>query len=86
MTTMELNAELLRNLSYIADDEKSMKKVVKYIKKLISKKAEEDASQSKAEILADFDQTCKDMKLYKEGKLKLQSWEDFRNEMRKEGY
>lgn len=86
MTSMELNAELFRNLSYIADDEDSMKKVVKYIKKLVSKKEEKEDCMTKEEILAEFDTACKNLKLYKEGKLELQSWEDFRDEMRREGY
>lgn len=34
MDTMNLNAELFRELSYIADDESSMKKLLKYVKKL----------------------------------------------------
>ena len=35
MTAMELNAELFRELSIIADDEGLMKKAVKYLKKLV---------------------------------------------------
>ena len=34
MDTMNLNAELFRELSYIADDESSMKKLLEYVKKL----------------------------------------------------
>lgn len=32
MDTMNLNAELFRELSYIADDESSMKKLLEYVK------------------------------------------------------
>ena len=38
MTAMELNAELFRELSIIADDEGLMKKAVKYLKKLTAQK------------------------------------------------
>ena len=38
MSTTGLNAELFRQLSYIADDENYMKKVLNYIKKLAIQK------------------------------------------------
>ena len=84
MTSMELNAELFRNLSYIADDEDSMKKVVKYIKKLVSKKEEKEDCMSKEEILAEFDTACKNLKLYKEGKLKARPMEELLAELEAE--
>ena len=36
MTALEQNAELLRQLSYIAEDEELTAKVLKYIKRLVS--------------------------------------------------
>ena len=38
MTSMQLNAELFRELSIIAEDERLMKKAVKYLKKLTAQK------------------------------------------------
>ena len=38
MTAAQLNTELFRQLSLIADDESMMEKVVKYVKKLAAKK------------------------------------------------
>ena len=38
MTTVQLNAELFRQLSVIAEDETLMEKAVKYLKKLTAKK------------------------------------------------
>ena len=38
MTSIQLNAELLRNLSIIAEDEKLLKRAVKYLRKLVSEK------------------------------------------------
>ena len=35
MTTMELNAELFRQLSYLADDETYMQKVMAFVKNLV---------------------------------------------------
>ena len=38
MTALQLNAELFRELSIIAEDESLMQKTVKYLKKLTAKK------------------------------------------------
>lgn len=43
MTTLQLNAEMLRLMSIVAEDEDTMKRVVKYLKKLVA--AREDSTQ-----------------------------------------
>ena len=40
MTTLQMNAELFRAMSEIADDETMMAKVLKYVKKLAAKKTD----------------------------------------------
>ena len=45
MTTLELNAELFRELSIIAEDESLMKKAVKYLKKLTAQKKAMDETE-----------------------------------------
>ncbi len=45
MTTTELNAELFRELSIIAEDEGLMKKAVKYLKKLTAQKQTKDETE-----------------------------------------
>ena len=42
MTTMQMNAEILRNMSIIAEDERLMARAAKYLRKLVSEK--EDAT------------------------------------------
>lgn len=86
--TMSLNAELLQQLSYIVDDESAMKKAMRYIKKLAlqvkeAAMAEDDGyrPRTKAELLADFDQSCKELKLNLEGKLELKTLEEALNEL-----
>ena len=65
MTAMELNAELFRELSIIADDEGLMKKAVKYLKKLSAKKQTMDeteyimSSPKMVEILRQGDEDIK---------------------------
>ena len=38
MTAIEMNAEILRNMSIIAEDEKLLKRAAKYLRKLASEK------------------------------------------------
>ena len=38
MTTMQLNAEILRNMSIIAEDENLLKRAAKYLRKLVAEK------------------------------------------------
>lgn len=65
MTALELNAELFRQLSIVAEDESLMKKAVKYLKKLTAKKQEMDeteyimSSPAMVEILRQGDEDIK---------------------------
>ena len=38
MTAIQLNAEVLRNLSIVAEDESQLKRVAKYLRKLVAEK------------------------------------------------
>ena len=38
MTTMQLNAEMLRSMSIIAEDEGLLKRAVRYLRKLVKEK------------------------------------------------
>lgn len=66
MTTMELNAVLLRELSIIASDESLLEDVISYIRRLRrnKKKAEKESQAyiSKEELLAGIDAGLKDVK------------------------
>lgn len=61
MASMELNAELFRQLSIIAEDETLMRKAVKAIRRL-AKEKEEAEYISKEEILAGIEAGLKDVK------------------------
>lgn len=54
MTTMQMNTEILRNVSIIAEDEKLMKRAVKYLRKLAAEK-EDNTLFTKEEFLARID-------------------------------
>lgn len=38
MTAIQMNAEILRNMSIIAEDEKLLKRVAKYLRKVVAEK------------------------------------------------
>lgn len=86
---MNLNAELFCQLSYIAGNEHAMKKAVRYLKKLVSQvqasatveEKEACKPRTKEEMLAGFDQACKELKLNLEGKLELKLAEELLNEL-----
>lgn len=65
MTALQLNAELFRELSIIAEDENLVQKAVKYIKKLAAKKQAMDetdylmSSPAMAEILRQGEEDIK---------------------------
>lgn len=48
MTAIQLNAEILRNMSIIAEDENLMKRAAKYLRKLVSGREEFFARIDKA--------------------------------------
>ena len=91
MSTTSLNAELFRQLSYIADDENYMKKVLNYIKKLASQKEKETAADTLAEddvpyrtneeLIADINEVCNQIKQARAGKLKGRPLEEVLNEL-----
>lgn len=90
---MSLNAELLYELSCIADDEHYLKKALKSIKKLVAQKREEESPSvvaedaeeyrplTKAEVMEELREAFKEAKLIKEGKVKGLTWEEVRDEL-----
>lgn len=46
-----------------------------------TKAKEEEPCMTKAEILQNFDEACKELKLYKEGKIELKTLEEVINEL-----
>ena len=61
MTTIQLNAELFRAMSEIAEDEGLMKKLVKYAKKLAAKK-EDPTLMTKEEFFKRVDEAREEIR------------------------
>ena len=81
---IDTGAELFRQIGYLADDEPSLRKVLEFVQGLV-KKRNEELVMTKEEIVADLKAALEEHKLNEEGKLNFISWEEFRNELRKEG-
>ena len=58
MTAIQLTAEILRNMSIIAEDEDLMKRAAKYLRKLVSEK-EDSTLFTKEEFFARIDNAKK---------------------------
>lgn len=63
MTTLELNAELFRSLSVIAEDETLMQKALRAIQRLAKQKETATEYISKEEVLAGIRQGLLDVKV-----------------------
>ena len=60
MTAIQMNAELLRNMSIIAEDENLLKRVAKYLRKLVAEK-EDPTLMTKEEFFARIDKAEKEI-------------------------
>ena len=58
MTAIQLNAEILRNMSIIAEDETLLKRAAKYLRKLVSEK-EDSTLFTKEEFFTRIDKARK---------------------------
>lgn len=85
-TTVDVGAELFREIGNLADDEGALRKMLKYAKKLVAKREAEPPVISKEEIISGLKGAMTQFELYKQGKAKFMSWEEFQDELRREGY
>lgn len=80
MTSLELNAEMLRNMSIIAEDENLLKRVTKYLRKVVAEKQTDSALMTKEEFFARIDHA-------NQGELfEMQPGEDLTTFLKRQGY
>jgi hypothetical protein len=60
MTTAQLNAEIMQNLSVLADSEDMLTRVAKYLRKLVKEKKADPTLMSKEEFFAKLDKAEED--------------------------
>ena len=61
MDTMQLNAEMLRSMSIIAEDENLLKRATKYLRKLVAEKKADPTLLTKEEFFSRVDQAEKEI-------------------------
>ncbi len=59
MTALQMNAEILRNMSIIAEDENLMKRAAKYLRKLVAEKQADPTLLTKEESFAKIERAEK---------------------------
>ncbi len=59
MTTAELYAETLRNMSIVAEDESLMRRVAKYLRKVVAEKKADPTEMTKEEFFQRIDNAKK---------------------------
>ena len=62
MTAIQLNAEILRNLGALAEDEGMLKRVAKYLRTLVAEKEADPTLMSKEEFFARVDEAREQIK------------------------
>ena len=61
MTAIQMNAEILRNLGTLAEDESMLKRVAKYLRKLVAEKEADSTEMSREEFFARVEKAEKDI-------------------------
>ena len=84
MNTLQLSSAILKELSFFADNETILQKVLKYIKSLKKEKKKDDTLMSKEEFFAMLDESSKEAE---EGKaIKMLPNEDLDTYLKRLGY
>ena len=77
MTSLEINAEIFKNMSIIAEDEDLLKRVARYLRKLVAEKQADDTALSKEEFFARVDEAREQVR---QGKVhRIESKEELKN-------
>lgn len=80
--TMDLKQSVLQDVVSLLNNEEAMKKLQKYIKRLKNEAAGIPTSRNKDEILNDIREGLREVDAAREGKIELQTAEDFIHELR----
>ena len=77
MTAIQLNAEMLRNMSIIAEDENLLKRVAKYLRKVVAEKTADPAKVSEEDFFASLERGEEE---YRQGKThRIESVKELKN-------
>lgn len=84
MSTISLQQSVIKEVASLFDNEEALRKVLTFVRKV--KRTGKAASQEltpaeKKEVMDDLREAFRELKLVKEGKLELSTWEDFKHEL-----
>lgn len=79
--TIKLQQSVMQDVVSLMDDNDAMRKLKKYLRKLISESEKEMSKAEKEEILDSIRQGLVEVRLVKEGKLKSRPVEELLNEL-----
>ena len=84
MTTAELNAEVLRNLSIVAEDENLLKRVAKYLRRVVAEKQKDTTLMTEEEFFSRVEEAEEQ---YRQGQFTtLKPGESVEDMLKKSGY
>lgn len=79
--TISLQQSVMQDVVSLMNDNAAMKKLQTFLKELKKEKKKEVDTISKEEVLDDLREAFKEVKLAREGNVKLQTWEEFKHEL-----
>lgn len=84
MSTISLQQSVIKEVASLFDNEEALRKVLTFVRKV--KRTGKAASQEltpaeKKEVMDDLREAFRELKLVKEGKQELSTWEDFKHEL-----
>lgn len=79
--TIKLQQSVMQDVVSLMDDNDAMRKLKKYLRKLISESEKEMSKAEKEEVLDSIRQGLVEVRLVKEGKLKSRPVEELLNEL-----
>lgn len=79
--TISLQQSVMQDVVSLMGDNSAMKKLQAFLKDLKKERLEELSASEKKEVMDDLREAFKELKLVKEGKAELQTWEEFKHEL-----
>ena len=84
MSTISLQQSAIKEVASLFDNEEALRKVLTFVRKVKrtgKAESQELTPAEKKEVMDDLREAFRELKLVKEGKLELSTWEDFKHEL-----
>lgn len=84
MSTISLQQSVIKEVASLFDNEDALRKVLTFVRKVKrtgKAESQELTPAEKKEVMDDLREAFRELKLVKEGKLELSTWDDFKHEL-----